>query len=153
MTKRADFNADEWAIVVEAPALAAAQVMTAERGGTFREASSLARTYKEAREGQHTELVEALLAEPPRIEPATVHSHEELAQHTDERLRAATELLRTHASPEELDDYRKFVLAVARAVARAHKEGGFLGIGGKEISEAEQAAIDAIIDSLDDPPA
>jgi hypothetical protein len=151
MTKRAEFNADQWATIVEAPALAAAQVMTAERGGTFREAASLARTYQEARAEQQTELLEALLAEPPRVDPATVRSPDELARHVDARLRAATEILRTHASPEELDDYRRFVLAVARAVARAHKEGGFLGIGGKEISEAEQAAIDAIIDSLDDP--
>jgi hypothetical protein len=29
-------------------------------------------------------------------------------------------------------------------VARAHKEGGFLGIGGKEVSESEQAALDEI---------
>jgi hypothetical protein len=151
MTKRADFNADDWATVVAGPALAAAQVMTAERGGTFREAASLARTYQEARAEQHTEVVEALLAEPPRVDPATVRNPQELAQHADQQLRAATEILRTQATPDELDDYRRFVLAVSRAVARAHKEGGFLGIGGKEISDSEQEAIDAIIDSLDDP--
>jgi hypothetical protein len=91
------------------------------------------------------------VSEAPRIDRAEVHSPDELARHADEQLRAATEIVRTHAGPEELDDYRRFILSVARAVARAHKEGGFLGIGGKEISDKEQAAIDAIIDSLDDP--
>ena len=34
------------------------------------------------------------------------------------------------------------MLAVADTVAHAHKEGGFLGIGGKEVSETEQAVLD-----------
>jgi hypothetical protein len=151
MTKRGDFNAEEWATVLEAPALAAAQVMTAERGGTFREAAALARAYKEAREQHTSELVDAVIAEPPRIDPNQVRAPDALAERTDSQLRAATEIVRAHATPEELDDYRRFVLSVARGVAKAHKEGGFLGIGGKEISDAEQAAIDRIIDSLDDP--
>jgi hypothetical protein len=151
VTKRGDFNAEEWATVLEAPALAAAEVMTAERGGTIREAAALARTYQEARQQHTSELVDAVIAEPPRLDPAQVKAPDALAQRADTQLRAATELLRAHATPDELDDYRRFVLSVARGVARAHKEGGFLGIGGKEISDAEQAAIDRIIDSLDDP--
>jgi hypothetical protein len=151
MTKRGEFNADDWSTVVQAPALAAAQVMTAERGGTLREAASLGRTYQEARAEHSSELVEAVVSEPPRIEPADVRSPDGLAEHARQQLRAATDIVRRHATDEELDDYRRFILSVARAVARAHKEGGFLGIGGKEISDKEQAAIDAIIDSLDDP--
>lgn len=33
---------------------------------------------------------------------------------------------------------------VAGAVARAHKEGGVLGVGGKDVSPEEQAALDEI---------
>jgi len=33
---------------------------------------------------------------------------------------------------------------VAQATARAHKEGGFLGIGGKEVHPDEQTALDEI---------
>ncbi len=40
---------------------------------------------------------------------------------------------------------------MAETVARAHKEGGFLGIGGKEVSEAEQAALDRIAAVFDEP--
>ena len=36
------------------------------------------------------------------------------------------------------------MLNVAQAAAEAHKEGGFIGIGGKPISDKEQAALDEI---------
>lgn len=35
-------------------------------------------------------------------------------------------------------------MTVAQAAASAHKEGGFMGVGGQEISEDEQAALDEI---------
>jgi hypothetical protein len=40
---------------------------------------------------------------------------------------------------------------VAETVARAHKEGGFLGFGGKEVSDKEQAALDRIAAVFDEP--
>ena len=40
-----------------------------------------------------------------------------------------------------------------QAVAGAHKEGGFLGIGGKQISDAENQALDEISSALGTPPA
>ena len=46
------------------------------------------------------------------------------------------------------EQYRSFILlvadVVADVVAHAAKEGGVLGIGGKEVSEQEQAAIDQL---------
>jgi hypothetical protein len=43
-------------------------------------------------------------------------------------------------------------MTVAQAVAGAHKEGGFLGIGGTAISEAEEQALDEISAALGSPP-
>ena len=43
------------------------------------------------------------------------------------------------ATPEETEEYRQFLLRLADVVAHAHKEGGVLGIGGKEVSQEEQA--------------
>jgi len=37
-------------------------------------------------------------------------------------------------------------------VAGAHKEGGFLGIGGKEVSDAENEALDELSMALGPPP-
>ena len=53
-------------------------------------------------------------------------------------------ILEQKATPEEVEAYKRFVVAVAEAAAKAHKEGGFIGIGGKEVSESEQAALDEI---------
>ena len=61
-----------------------------------------------------------------------------------ERLREALGILEQKASPEELEAYKLFVVGVAESAAKAHKEGGFIGIGGKEVSESEQAALDEI---------
>jgi hypothetical protein len=48
------------------------------------------------------------------------------------------------ATPEETAAYRQFILGLADTVAHAHKEGGFLGIGGKEVSESEQKVLDEL---------
>jgi hypothetical protein len=47
-----------------------------------------------------------------------------------------------------VEAFKGFVLRVAETVARAHKEGGVLGIGGKEVSEREQAVLDDLAASL-----
>ena len=62
-------------------------------------------------------------------------------------LREAVVLLEDKATPEEVDDYRRFVLAVAQKVAAAHRENGV------DVSPAEQAAIDEISAALDGPSA
>jgi hypothetical protein len=64
------------------------------------------------------------------------------------RLRDAVQLLEQKASSEEVDAYRNFVLDAAEAAANAHREGGFLGIGGKQVSDSEQAALDEITATL-----
>ena len=48
-------------------------------------------------------------------------------------------------------EYKRFVYSLAESVAHAHKEGGFLGIGGKPVSEREQTALDAIAAIFDEP--
>ena len=76
-----------------------------------------------------------------------------IAEVADKRLRDAMAILSAKATAEEIDDYKRFVMAVAQAVASAHKEGGFLGIGGTEISDAENQALDEISVALGSPPA
>ena len=56
--------------------------------------------------------------------------------------------LARHAEPADVDAYKQFILDLAHRVASAKKEGGVLGIGGKEVSEAEQAALDEISTAL-----
>ena len=142
MTKKADFNADEWAKVTEGPLLAGMRVISADRGGTIRETLAMSKVYAQARQQQGaSELLDELVATPPSIDPARAQTARENAI---EGLREALRVLEEKGTPEEADAFKSFVRDVAQATARAHKEGGFLGIGGKEISPDEQTALDEI---------
>jgi hypothetical protein len=154
MTRKADFNAEEWSTVVEGPLYAGMWVITADRGGTVRESLALGRVYKEARarHGQN-ELLDELVASPPSIDPNRVReAGGNIAGVASERLREAIRILEEKGTPEEADAYKTFVMIVAQAVAGAHKEGGFLGIGGKQVSDAENQALDQISRALGAPP-
>ncbi len=78
----------------------------------------------------------------PEIDHTRYHSAEELKEHGLQHLRDAVELLEQKATPEELDDYKGFVLSVADKVANAHREGG------ENVSADERVAIEALAASL-----
>ena len=149
MTKKSEFNAEEWDRVAQAPALAALMVMLADRGGAIRESIALGKAYAEARREDGSELIEALVASPPRLDPADIGQPDQLRERLPERVREAVRTVEEKATPEEAEQYRSFVLRVADVVAHAAKEGGVLGIGGKEVSEQEQAAIDQLSRQLE----
>lgn len=155
MTKKADFNAEEWSTVVEGPVYAGMRVVTADRGGTIRESLAMGRAYRDARGQQgESELLDDLAASPPSIDPARVHeAGGDVAAVARQRVSAAMELVQSKATPEEADAHKRFVMTVAQAAAGAHKEGGFLGIGGKQVSPAEEQALDDISVTLGSPPA
>jgi hypothetical protein len=145
MTSKADFDAEQWSTLVEAPVLAGMRVVTAGRGGTLRESMAMGKVYAAARREQgESELLDALVSSPPAMDPARVGSSGDVKGAVEERLREAIGILEEKATPEELEAYRSFVLSLAEAVAGAHKEGGFLGVGGTPVSEAEQKALDEI---------
>jgi hypothetical protein len=144
MTTKAAFNAEEWSTLTTAPALTAMGVAMADRGGTLRESVSMARAYAEARRDESSELVREVVSTPPAIDPSDVRSTGDVAREASVRLREAIRLLEQKATAEELADYRRFAIAVAETVAGAHREGGFLGVGGRDVSDREQAALDEI---------
>lgn len=148
MTTKAAFNAEEWSTVTTAPALTAMGVAMSDRGGTLRESVSMARAYAEARRDESSELVREVVSTPPAIDPSGMRAPGDVARQGADRLREAVTLLEDKATPEELADYRRFVIAVAETVAGAHREGGFLGIGGRDVSDTEQAALDEIRSTL-----
>lgn len=154
MTKKADFNAEEWTVVVEGPLLAGMRVLTAHRGGSIRESLAMGKVYTAARQQQgDNELLDGLVASPPSMDPQRMRSANEGGKVSTDGLRDAVDLLEQKASPEDVQAYKDFVRSVAEAVARAHKEGGVLGVGGKEISPEEQTALDEIDGALGGGPA
>jgi hypothetical protein len=149
MTKKADFNAEEWSLVLEGPPIAGLIIVTAQRGGSIRESLSMARAYAEARQQRgESELLDEIASARPELDARRFSSPEDLRQEGLRRLTEAVGLLERKATPGEVDDYKRFVLELAGRVAAAHREGGFLGIGGKDVSESEQAALDEIAATL-----
>lgn len=143
MTGRADFTQEEWELVLEGPPSAGMIVVTAQRGGTFRESIAMAKAYVEARrEHGESELLDEIVAAKPERDHTRYHSVEELKQHGLQHLRDAVELLERKATAEEVEDYKRFVLTLADRVANAHREGG------ETVSDAEGAAIEEISASL-----
>jgi hypothetical protein len=152
MTTKASFNADDWAVVTTAPALAGLFVASAERGVNLREGVALSRAYAEARTRQPGELLSDILTTAPSLNPATSpKAPEDIRNAALAELRRAVRTLDRIAQDDELVEYKRFVYALAESVAAAHKEGGFLGIGGTAVSENEQQALDAIAAIFDEP--
>jgi hypothetical protein len=126
------------------------RVVTAGRGGTIRESLVMAQVYAEARRSQgESELLDALVSSSPAVNPQQLQGASDIAAVSGERLRQALGLIAEKGSAGDVEDYKSFVVSVAQAAAEAHKEGGFIGIGGKQISAEEQAALDEIRGILD----
>jgi hypothetical protein len=123
MTNKSDFTEQEWEVLREGPPIAGLMAATASSGGTFRESWALAKSFAEARQKHgESELLDALVAEKPHAK--RYGSSVELEQQGLERLGEAIRLLEQKATPDDVEAYRRFTLAVAEHVAAAHKEGG-----------------------------
>ena len=143
MTSKADFTPEEWQLILEAPPSAGMIVVTAQHGGSFRETIAMAKAYVEARQ-QHgkSELLDDIVAAKPERDNTHYHSLGDLKQAGLEHLRESVLLLEDKATPEEVDEYRRFIVTLSQRVAAAHREHG------KDVSEAEQAAINDITAAL-----
>jgi len=151
MTKKAEFNAEEWSVVAGAPLLAAMLVISADKGGSVRETVAVARAYAEAKKSHDGELMSALLAEAPGKQVSgQARTREEVVAAAQDGLRQAIAILERVAAEDEVVEYKRFVFSLAETAAQAHKEGGFLGVGGTPVSEAEQTALDEIAAIFDE---
>jgi hypothetical protein len=145
MTAKADFTEQEWDTVLEGPPAAGMIVITAQRGGTIRETFAMAKAYTEARQ-QHgqSELLDEIVTAKPEIDHTRYHSPEEVKQHGLQHLRDGVALLKQKATPDEVADYKRFVVTLVNKVANAHREHG------TAVSEAEQQAIDEVSATLNE---
>ena len=143
MTTKAAFSPEEWKAVLEGPPAAGMIVITAARGGMFRETVAMSKAYAEARtEHGDSELLDEIVAAKPQVDHTRYHSAEELRDHGLRHLRDAVTLVDSKATTQERDDYRRFVLTLADKVAAAHKEAG------QSVSPAEAEAIQQITAAL-----
>jgi hypothetical protein len=143
MTAKAAFEPEEWRLIEEAPTSAAMLVVLSQRGGTFRETLAMGKEYGEARR-QHgqSELLDELVSTRPHADHSRFHSPEEMTGHVVGQLAEALAAVQAKAEPQEVEDYKNFIVHLSERVAGAHSESG------QAVSEAEQAAIDAIKGAL-----
>src|ERR1019366_10699758 len=136
MTTQEAFTPEEWTTIMEGPTSAAMAVITASRGGTFRETFAEAKFFAEAR--QHhgaSELPDAIGSHKPVSDRARRHSKEEIVTSAVKHLEDAVAIVTKKATSQELADYRSFVTSLCAAVAAAHREGD------AEVSPEESAVI------------
>lgn len=142
MTGKADFTEDEWKVLREAPTSAGMLVVQADKGGMFRETFSMAKAYTEARK-QHgsSQLLDDIVSQKPEVDRTRTSSQEELRANLIQHIRDAVALLEQKATPEELDEYRRFMMGLANRVAEAHREGD------DQVSEPERQTIAEIAEA------
>jgi hypothetical protein len=148
VTAKADFNAEEWETLLEAPPSAGLLVIVSDRGGSVKETFSMAKAYSEARE-QHgsSELLDDIVSAKPEADRTKHGSVEELKESCLQNLRDAIAVLNAKAEASEVEEYRQFVLGLAEKVANARRE-GFMGLSGDRFSDDERAAIGEIASAL-----
>ena len=158
MTTRDAFPEEEWVRVRRAPFVAGLAVSLADPGGPFEMGKETMATVRSAtsppsREQLLTEVALDLQAMTQRKEnplkgfavtKGSAPGPQVLAE-----LKAASELVRARATPEEYDAFRGWLVATAQAAAAAAKEGGFMGFRAVQVSEGEQAMLQQLKAELD----
>lgn len=150
MASRQDFDPEDWRLIVSSPSLVGLAVSGASPSGTFgmaREmlavgaaAADLAKTTPENR------LIHDLLEDvrsdaAGELRPQGVGSIEEARSWAVAQLGRLPAVLAQGHAGREGDELRQWLMEVANRVAEAAREGGFLGFGGEQVSDAEKAAV------------
>jgi hypothetical protein len=156
MTDHTSFTRGEWELLADAPLAACAAIALSEPGGGAREADAVLRGWREAADlFPDSDLIQALVraldpetrtgpARPPAGEP----TFDNVVDEALDLCRQAIALLVDRAAPEEVEDYQRFVLHLARRVAGAAAESGVFGLGGEPVSRVERAVLREIADAL-----
>jgi len=143
MTAKSAFSDEGWKTVLAGPTSAGMIVLTAQSGGTWSETWAMSKAYTEARQ-QHgeSELLDEVVSAKPKMERTSYRTPEELREGCLQQIREAIGVLQGPATPEEIDDYKRFIMHMTHRVAAAHREGG------QDVSPSESDAIQVIADTL-----
>ena len=162
MATKASFTAEEWQKLLQSPMLAGMAVTAADPSGLFglvKEGFAASRALAEAKaDAGASELIKAVVADLETSEGRDAARDGLKARFAGAKaadikpkaiaaLREAAALLDTKA-PEDAAAFKAWLAVIARRVAEASKEGGFLGFGGVQVSDAEKATLAEISAAL-----
>jgi len=83
-----------------------------------------------------------------RLKQNNITTSDALRAHLLENSKQVAAILAEKATPEEASEYKEWSMNIAKNVAEAAKEGGFLGFGGTRVSDGEIEAFAQIADAL-----
>jgi hypothetical protein len=162
MATKADFTAEEWKTIIGSPMLAGMAVTLAEPSGIWgmlKEGMASGRALLEAkRDAGASELAKAIVADMESSQgrgdareglkaELTGKSPAEMKQQVLATLTRVGQLIDAKA-PADAPAFKAWLNHVAQMVAEASTEGGFMGFGGVQVSEAEKASIAEVAKAL-----
>ena len=150
VSNKSNFTVDEWDLFRKVPFLTSLVVISASPSGPvglFQESRAASEVLRAGLENSQTELMKVLAEDLKE----NLSFHKMQSQDADEiysnglaACREVATVLREKATPEEAGEFKSWLTGLARRVAEAAKEGGFLGFGGTQVTEAESSALDQI---------
>lgn len=155
MSTQDKYTAEQWAEVMAAPMVAGSLIMMSDMGITSVLGETKAMTeamLKGDVPAGAKDLVASISAavqggQKVEIPSAPEGINKDPAQAKAwmmDQVNSAVAAVSANGDAAEVAGYKQYVYNVALAAAEAAKEGGFMGIGGKRVSEKEQAALDAL---------
>jgi len=159
MATKANFTPEEWNLLRQAPMMAGLIVVAASPSGpigVLQETFAIGKVMADAKSHTGNDLIGSLIADmsteegrrEARPKDLMGKSPEQIKSLALDSLRKVGALVDQKAKPEESQTFKRWLYGTGQKVAEAAKEGGFLGIGGTQISEQEKTALDEIGKSL-----
>jgi hypothetical protein len=149
MTSRQDFSDEEWARIRRAPLVAGLAISLADPGGPIEVAKETMASLRSATLPPSQE--ELLAGVALDVQALAQHRQNPLGdfkprsgQQVLEELRGVNEIVTAKATPEEVEAFRRWLVAAAQSAADAAKEGGFMGFGAEQVSAGEKQMLDQV---------
>jgi len=158
MANKQSFSADEWTKIVESVMLAGVAVTAADPSGLFgtmKEAFASGSALMAAKtDAGASELAKALVADFETPEGRTAMRNglkarfqgtkpADITKRSIEALAEVGSIVDAKA-PNDAAAFKAWLHGISKKVAEAAKEGGFLGFGGVQVSDAEKATVDEV---------
>jgi hypothetical protein len=152
MATKADFTPDEWKLLLQSPLVAGVAISAADPSGLIgmmRESMASARAHSGqdrsergcARQGR------GLAQDGVKTATTGAKTPAEIVAKALDALKAASAVLDAKGGPDAMP-FKTWLAGVAKSVAEAAPEGGFLGFGGTQVSDAEKATVAQIAGAL-----
>jgi hypothetical protein len=148
MSTKNDYSSSEWKAIVSAPVAAGLFITMSDTSGPIgiaKEAMAVGKAITDAAQSGSPEIVKAIAASVkasgrPETPDMPMGSRAQSKEALTNTIRSAVDAVERH-SPTEVHGYKMWLESVAKKVAEASKEGGFLGMGGTLVSVDEEKAL------------